>query len=127
MVKEGRAVCSLTRAVSFHATHSYASGGPSGAHGHLYRVEVTIGGRISPGHEMLIDLATLDRVLTQQVAEPLQGRHLNDAMAAVAPSCEAVAAWCWRRVAAHLPEDVALERIRVAEDATLWADCTGID
>ena len=132
MVTAQHATCSLTRAISFHATHSYTDGGVSDPHGHLYRIEVTIRGQIGPARQTLIDLATLDRLLTQEVAEPLGGRHLNDAMRTgttpvPTPSCEAVAVWCWQRIAPRLPGDVMLERVRVAEDATLWADCTGTD
>ena len=81
---------------------------------------------------MIIDLSALDTVLTEEVAQPLAGRHLNEAIREFAsaeqmPTCEAFAAWCWRRIAPRLPTDAQLERVRVAEDATLWADCTGVD
>lgn len=127
----GRANCSLTRALAFHATHQFPEGGSPERHGHLYRIEVTVRAAIDTARRSVIDLATLDDILTREVAEPLSGRHLNEAVAAFAsgeqwPTCEALAAWCWRAIAAHLPPGTALERVRVAEDATLWADCTGI-
>lgn len=91
-----------------------------------------MGGVIDASRQTIVDLAALDGILTQEVAQPLAGRHLNEAIREFAsgeqlPSCEAVAAWCWRRIAPRLPSGAELERVRVAEDATLWADCTGVD
>lgn len=119
--------CSLTRVVSFHATHQYPGGT---AHGHLYRVATTVTGSLDPVTQMVVDLVALDEILTKTITLPLQGRHLNEAIADFAsgarwPSCEAIAAWCWREIAGRLPATVLLERVRVAEDETLWADCTG--
>lgn len=79
----------------------------------------------------MVDLAMLDGILGKHVAQPLAGSDLNTAIpefasGAWAPTCEAFAAWCWRTIASRLPAGVELERVRVAEDATLWADCTGI-
>jgi hypothetical protein len=42
------------------------------------------------------------------------------------PTCEAIAAQVYTRVAARLPAGVALERVRIVEDPTLYADCTGL-
>jgi len=131
MVSEGRAQVSLTRALALHARHRYEAGGPAADHGHLYRIEVTVQGSLDGARSMIIDLDALDALLTNELAEPIGGRHLNEAIeefssGAQQPSCEAFAAWCWRRLASRLPSGVQLERVRVAEDATLWADCTGI-
>ena len=42
-------------------------------------------------------------------------------------TCEAIAAYQFPRIAARLPRDVALERVRIMEDPTLYGDCTGLD
>ena len=119
--------CSLTRAIALHARHQYPGGSK---HGHLYRIEVTVTGPLAPHTRMVMDLATLDQILTEEIAQPLGGRDLHEAVPVFAseqelPSCEALAAWCWSRVAPRLPYEVQLDRVRVAEDGTLWADCTG--
>ncbi len=131
MTSGGAARCSLTRAIALHATHRFSHGGPLESHGHLYRIEVTVAAVIDAVQRTVVDLATLDAILTTEVAKPLAGRHLNDAIAEFAsgeqlPTCEAFAAWCWRTIAPRLPEGTSLERVRVAEDSTLWADCTGL-
>jgi len=126
--------CTLTRAVSFHARHRFPAGhrGVDIDHGHLYRVECTVGRSRAAADPAVIDLETLDIILTEEITLPLGGRHLNEVVPAFAsgdqaPTCEALAAWCWERVAPRLPTGVALIVMRVAEDDTLWADCIGID
>jgi 6-pyruvoyl-tetrahydropterin synthase len=42
------------------------------------------------------------------------------------PTCEAIARYLFGRIAPRLPARVVLERVRIAEDATLYGDCTGI-
>jgi 6-pyruvoyltetrahydropterin/6-carboxytetrahydropterin synthase len=136
--------CSLTRVLSFHARHRYYKPAWSEAenqrrfgwtsdapgHGHLYRVEVTVTGPLDPDTQMVMDLVALDTLLTEEVAGPLAGQHLGEAIADFAPgmalpTCEALAAWCYDRIAARLPSMVQVERVLVAEDATLWAECRG--
>jgi 6-pyruvoyltetrahydropterin/6-carboxytetrahydropterin synthase len=80
---------------------------------------------------MVMDLAVLDRVLQEEVVARLDGRHLNldlpeFAYGRTLPTCEAIAAHLFPRVAARLPAGVRLERIRILEDPTLYADCTGL-
>jgi 6-pyruvoyl-tetrahydropterin synthase len=127
----GEARCSLTRAITLHATHQLAAGGPAERHGHLYRIEVTLAAAIGDAQRTVVDLATLDTLLADLIAAPLAARHLNDVIPEFAsgeqqPTCEALSAWCFRALAGRLPPRAALERVRVAEDATLWADCTGV-
>lgn len=135
---------SLTRAVTFHARHRYwvpawsaeqnrarfgwTSDAPG--HGHAYQCAVTVAGALDPVTGMVMDLPELDRILAEEVLV-LDGRHLNEqvpefAYGATLPTCEALAAWLFRRIAPRLPAGVALQRVRVAEDATLHADCTGL-
>jgi 6-pyruvoyltetrahydropterin/6-carboxytetrahydropterin synthase len=118
--------CSLTRSLALHATHSYPE---SRTHGHLYRIDVTVTGALDPVKQMVMDLAELDEILRDVIVAPLAGRHLNEIIAGPAevpwPTCEAIAGWCWQAIAKRLPATVQLARVRVAEDETLWADCTG--
>jgi 6-pyruvoyl-tetrahydropterin synthase len=96
----------------------------------LYRIEVTVRPTADSARSE-VDLATLDDILTQRLVAPLGGSDLNAAIPEFAsgarlPTCEAFAEWCWRTVAKHLPPGVDLEHVRVAEDGTLWADCSGV-
>lgn len=133
---------SLTRQVAFRATHQIRLPGLGEAenrarfgwtmdvHGHDYTCAVTVSGTPEAGTGMIMDLALLDRMLAEEIVRPLDGRHLNDAVAECAqgevlPVCEVLAAWCFRRIAPRLPAGVRLDRVRIAEDPTLHADCTG--
>ena len=132
----------LTRTVTFKASHCLRLAGLTDEenrarfgwtvdqHGHDYRVSVTVSGPQEPGTGMVIDLVQLDHLLRDEVTAPLYGTSLNDSLPPVAagtvlPVCETLAAWCFARIAARLPAGVRLERVRVAEDDTLHADCTG--
>ena len=139
------AAASLTRTVGFHALHRYYRpdwsevrnrevfgplADPPG-HGHDYQCAVTVAGPLDDTG-MIVDLALLDRILQEEVLTPFAGKHFNLDVPAFAsgrplPTCEAIAAYVFRRLAARLPNGVALERVRIAEDPTLYADCTGID
>jgi 6-pyruvoyltetrahydropterin/6-carboxytetrahydropterin synthase len=131
--------------VGFHADHRYyrpewtearnreVFGALSEApgHGHEYQCAVTVSGSIG-GDGMLLDLALLDRIIAEEVLGPLAGKHLNLDVPAFAygrtlPTCEALAAYLFPRIAARLPRDVLLERVRIMEDPTLYADCTRLD
>ena len=100
-------------------------------HGHDYQCAVTVAGPLNDAG-MIVDLALLDGILQEEVLTPFAGKHFNLDVPAFAsgrplPTCEAIAAYLFRRIAARLPNGVALERVRIAEDPTLYADCTGTD
>lgn len=133
---------SLTRTVVFPASHFLRLdrltdeenrarfGWTVDPHGHDYRVSVTVSGPPEDGTGMVMDLARLDHILSEAITAPLHGTSLNDALPPVRagqalPVCEVMAAWCFERIAARLPGGLRLVRVRVAEDDTLHADCTG--
>jgi 6-pyruvoyl-tetrahydropterin synthase len=77
-----------------------------------------------------MDLAMLDRLLAEQIVAPLDGTLLNRSLPPCAagealPFCETIASWCYQQLAPRLPAGVRLDGVRVAEDDTLHADCTG--
>jgi 6-pyruvoyltetrahydropterin/6-carboxytetrahydropterin synthase len=135
---------SLTRTVAFHALHRYyrpewseatnregfgSLADPPG-HGHDYRCGATVSGPVN-SLGMILDLTELDRILAEEVVIPLDGKHLNLDVPAFAyghalPTCEAIATYLFSRIAARLPAGVVLERVRILEDPTLYADCTGL-
>lgn len=135
---------SLTRVVGFCAMHrlhrsdwtdaenraAFGSLSDPPGHTHDYRCAVSVGGPVSPPMMMVMDLPLLDRILDDEVVKPFDGKNINRDVPAFAdgsaiPTCEAIAAHIFARVAARLPEGVTLERVRVLEDATLHADCFG--
>ncbi|HWA15932.1 MAG TPA: 6-carboxytetrahydropterin synthase [Gemmatimonadales bacterium] len=130
---------SLTRVVRFGACHSMrvaawpeerirsTFGALADPHHHDYRCAVTVSGPLDQ-LGMVVNLADLDRILLEEVVR-LDGGDLNRDVAAFAggrafPTCEALAAYLYDRVAGRLPSGVRLDRVRVAEDDSLHGDCT---
>ena len=133
---------SLTRSVRFFARHrlyrpewsveqNRAAFGPLSdepGHGHDYTCAVTVQGAPDARPDLLVDLVALDCILHEEIVAPCDGKYLNrdhPAFQTTLPTCEAMAAHFYMRVAARLPAGVRLERVRVMEDPTLYADCTG--
>jgi 6-pyruvoyltetrahydropterin/6-carboxytetrahydropterin synthase len=138
-------MASLTRTVAFHALHRlyrpewsearnrevFGSVSDAPGHGHDYRCAVTVQGQLDETG-MIIDLALLDRILQDEVLTPFAGKHFNLDVPAFAygktlPTCEAISAYVFQRIAPRLPTDLVLERVRIMEDPTLYGDCTGLD
>ncbi|HEU5303179.1 MAG TPA: 6-carboxytetrahydropterin synthase [Gemmatimonadales bacterium] len=134
---------SLTRIVRFHASHRFyrpdwsearnreafgALADPPG-HGHEYECAVTVRGPVDE-NGMIANLTLLDRILKEEVVDQFAGKRINDLPAFTSgrplPTCEAMAAYAFRRITGRLPAGLALERVRVMEDPTLYADCTGL-
>ena len=136
---------SLTRTVGFRAVHrlyrpdwtearNREAFGPLSdppGHPHDYRCAVTVSGTVGRPDGHGVDLVELDRILQEEVVARLDGKHLNEDVPGLAygrmlPTCEAIAVDVYRRIAARLPQGVTLERVRIMEDPTLYADCTGL-
>jgi 6-pyruvoyltetrahydropterin/6-carboxytetrahydropterin synthase len=132
---------SLTRVVGFRAFHRlhrpewseaenrsrFGWTAEAPGHSHDFTCEVTVSGPVDERLAMVMDLPALDRILSDEVTGCYDGRHLNHdvpGLTDVLPTCEAIARDVFRRVERRLPAGVTLERVRVAEDATLHADCT---
>jgi 6-pyruvoyltetrahydropterin/6-carboxytetrahydropterin synthase len=135
---------SLTRTVGFRARHRYfrpdwsearnrevfgSLAEPAG-HEHDYRCAVTVRGPTDQSG-MILDLGLLDRILEEEVLTPFAGKYLNADVPAFnsgrpLPTCEAIAGYVFRRIAERLPAGVELERVRIMEDPTLYADCSGL-
>lgn len=135
---------SLSRVVRFHARHRLWRGDWSAernrevfgalaqTHPHDYTCEVTVAGVVDPVSGMIMDLALLDQLLEEVVVARLAGKDLNrevDPFQAglPLPTCEALAQQIFARLRFRLPAGVSLHRVRIAEDATLHADCTGME
>ncbi len=136
---------SLSRVVGFRAHHRFfrpdwtearnrEAFGPladAPGHAHDYQCVVTVAGPLEASRGMVMDLVALDHILHDEIVARFGGKHLNLDVAEFAygrtlPTCEAIAAYAFPRVAARLPPGVVLERVRILEDPTLYADCTGL-
>lgn len=136
---------SLTRAVGFRAMHrlyrpewsearnreAFGSLSDPPGHQHDYRCAVTVAGPVGETQGMVMDLGDLDRILHDEVVERFDGKHLNQDVPGLSDggmllTCETIATDVYRRLAPRLPPGVRLERVRIMEDPSLYADCTGL-
>lgn len=134
-------VATLTRRVTFSAAHRYRrpewddarNAAVFGAcahpnwHGHTYTCDVTVGGPIDPLTGFCADLTALDRALRERVHAVLDHRNLVLDVPAFAegkliPTSENVAWWIAEQVQDALGPATRVLRVRLAEEAGLWAE-----
>lgn len=130
---------SLTRRVSFTATHRYwrsdwsadrnekLFGSATIAHSHDYACDVTVSGPIDAETGMIADLGMLDAILDREVRARFHGRDINARIPEFAdrkliPTCENLARFVFERVAAVLAGAATLSSVVVREDDTLSAE-----
>lgn len=131
-------VAYLTRTVKFAAAHRYrrpewddarnaavfgACAHPS-YHGHSYRCDVTVRGRVDPVTGFCVDLALLDAILKDEVHERFDHRNLNLDVAEFAegheiPTSENLARLIFTRVQERLGDAASVVEISVAEDDSM--------
>lgn len=95
-------------------------------HGHNYRLTVAIAGEPEPASGFVIDLGELDRVVSREVLDRVDHRHINEALpefapGAAIPSGENLVLWIRDRLLAALPAGARLTALRLAEDDDLAA------
>ena len=86
---------------------AYGEEGPRG-YGHNYALEVAVEGEVDPESSIVINLTDLDRILKEEVDEPLDHRNLNRDVpdfAVLPPTAENLAAWIWGRVGARIARE----------------------
>ncbi len=96
-------------------------------HGHNYRLYVTVVGSPDPETGFAVDLPSLDQTVEREILEPLDHRHINEAVQEFAlgrliPSSENLVLWIRDRLIGALPEGVELARLRLEEDEDLAAE-----
>ena len=96
-------------------------------HGHNYRLWVTVGGDVDAQTGFVVDLGELDALVTREVVERLDHRHINHALPEFGPggripSSENLLQWIRQRLEPAMPAGVTLEILRLAEDEDLAAE-----
>lgn len=109
----------LTVKMEFSAAHAlrHYQGKCENLHGHNYAVTVEVKGHeLMPGTELLMDFGDLKR-LTKEAVAPLDHAHINEVppFDTVNPSSENMARFVWQRMAHHLPKNVQLHGVTIAE------------
>ena len=137
-------MASLTRRVSFTATHRYwrshwseaqnerLFGGATVPHAHDYACDVSVRGPIDEETGMLIDLGMLDSTLDREVRSRFHGKSISADVPEFAdgrliPTCENLARFIFERLAGSFAGPATLASVIVREDETISAEYTGED
>lgn len=111
---------SITRAYvvqAAHQLHGLREGHKCGRmHGHNYRIEVTITGRVTE-QGFVVDAEEIDRWVGSAIMQQLDHRTLNDVIEQ--PTAENIAMWVMGQCSMlGLPAS----KVRVQENERLWAE-----
>jgi 6-pyruvoyltetrahydropterin/6-carboxytetrahydropterin synthase len=135
-------VFSLTRRVSFTATHRYwradwsdaqntqRFGAATTAHSHDYACDVTVSGPLDEDTGMVVDLGLLDEVLNRDVRSRFHGADITRQLPEFAdgkliPTGENLARFIFGRVSASLTGSAKVASVIVREDDTISSEYTG--
>jgi len=130
----------LTRKVHFCASHREHNAALSDEenrrifgkyanwHGHNYLCEVSVCGEVDASTGMVIDLKVLSEILDDVIMRRYDHKNLNldvPALAEVVVTTETIVMDIWRQLVPRLPQGIALHRVRLYEDPTLFAEYFG--
>jgi len=95
-------------------------------HGHNYRIEVTVGGRVDPETGMVINMVVLDDVAKRQILERFDHRNLNfdPLFADRVPTTENLCIAIFDLLAPALAP-AKLERVRIEETENNFFEYSG--
>ncbi len=137
-------MASLTRRVSFTATHRYwrsdwsdlenerRFGAAAVPHAHDYACDVTVSGPIDDETGMLTDLGMLDEALDREVRARFHGKSISVDVpefgdGKLIPTCENLARFIFERLATAIAGPALLTSVIVREDETISAEFTRED
>lgn len=98
-------------------------------HGHNYTLDVTITGELDQRTGMVMNMTEL-KALVNEVLEEFDHKHLNEDtpyFREQLPTTENLVRVLWRLIAARLPAQARLARLRLYETGDLWAEYDGAD
>lgn len=90
-------------------------------HGHSYRVELVLEGKVNPGSGFVIDFFDVEDVFGP-VLKQLDHHFLNEVPGLENPTAEHIAMWIWKAIKDRLPQ---LAMVRLYETPQCWAEYTG--
>ncbi len=114
----------ITKSATFEAAHRLpgrGTGDPYGrVHGHSFRIDAVVAGRVQAGERWVADLAVLARAL-ERVAAELDHQMLNELPGLDVPTLEMIALWVADRLKPDLPglASVTIARPSLGEACTL--------
>ena len=110
----------LTCEFTFDAAHKLEGyeGKCSNLHGHTYKLQVTVSGKVKE-NGMIIDFLELDRIVKEQALNYLDHSYLNEKIKN--PTAENIIIWIWKKLEKHL----RLEELNLWETPTSFVSYNG--
>ena len=116
----------ITQAFTFEAAHRLpkvpATHRCHNMHGHSYRIEVTVAGKVDAVTGFVVDFFDIEAAFAPLLKQ-LDHHCLNDIVGLENPTAENIAVWIWQKTAKSLP---ALASIKVFETSFCWAEFNGV-
>ncbi|QWW71186.1 6-carboxytetrahydropterin synthase QueD [Rhizobium sp. WYJ-E13] len=115
----------ITQAFTFEAAHRLPNVSSTHKchrmHGHSYRVDVQLSGKVDPHTGFVIDFFDVERAF-KPLLEQLDHHTLNDIDGLENPTAENIAVWIWERAKPLLAQ---LSSVKVFETPFCWAEYDG--
>lgn len=98
-------------------------------HGHNYKLEVTVKGRIDEQTGMVMNIADLKDIIERSVLSLLDHRNIDEDVPYFrghqTSTSENLAVFIWKQIAAEMPSNVTLHRIKLHETDKNVVEFTG--
>jgi 6-pyruvoyltetrahydropterin/6-carboxytetrahydropterin synthase len=133
---------SITKSIKFSAAHwlnsphltpeenqqTYGKDNNPDRHGHNYVLEATVTGKVNPQTGIVMNLVELKQILMEEVYDKVDHRDLSadvPMLDGVIPTSENLTLVFWEKIKARLPENTALENVRLYETDSGWVTYSG--
>lgn len=110
----------ITKEFTFDSAHKleWYKGKCNSLHGHTYKLQVTIQGKLNK-NGIVLDFEDLKRIVQEKVLEKLDHQYLNDLIKN--PTAENIIVWIWEQ----LENDLNLYELKLWETPTSFATYKG--
>lgn len=93
-------------------------------HGHQYKLEITITGKIVPDTGMILNGYEIDRIVKEIILKEIDHKYLNEDVPffkKTLPTAEWIAAWVFEKLEGAF-KNASLKRVRIYETPSLYAE-----
>lgn len=100
-------------------------------HGHTYKLEVTLSGKINPETGMVIDFKELSEIVKTHIVSKLDHSFLNEDISEIGgeinrPTAERMAVWIFHTLGNILTlNNISVNKVKLNETSTSWVEYYG--
>jgi 6-pyruvoyltetrahydropterin/6-carboxytetrahydropterin synthase len=114
----------ITKIFEFDSAHKldWHSGKCKNLHGHTYKLEVTISGKLNK-NGIVMDFSDLKKIVNECIIDKFDHKFLNDTFEN--PTAETMTVVFFQLILEKLPEDITLKEVKLWETPTSFATFKG--